>query len=111
MTTHDWFDPPWEQTSIILVDARTVLQAQRQIASCEMCVPDTAVIPFDCLIDGVTGCDPRLTDYVMIEPARCSRCSGPVTEKTLVKPAEWRFKRRIVPDFLELLADLFACPF
>ena len=111
MTTHEWFDPPLEKTNIILVDAGILRRAQRQIASCEVCVPDTAEIPFDCLIDGVTGCDPGVTEYVMIEPARCSRCAGVVTEKTLVKPTERQYNRRFSPEIMERLAALFACPF
>jgi hypothetical protein len=43
------------------------------IAGCEAC-SDDAEIPFDNILDRVTGCDPSVTDYLLEVPARCLRC-------------------------------------
>jgi hypothetical protein len=82
----DFFDPPWEQTNIVLADAATLRNAELQILSCEKCDPEAAEIPFDNVLDRITGNDPDITDYVLAEPAECPRCKQDVTEKTLV---EW----------------------
>ena len=41
----DFFDPPWEQTNIVLVDSETIANAQAMILSCERCNPAEAEIP------------------------------------------------------------------
>ena len=56
----------------------TLRLAERNIASCEVCTPDLAEIPFDYVLDIVTGSDPEETDYVMPEPAHCPNCNSPV---------------------------------
>jgi hypothetical protein len=61
-------------------------KAIKFVKSCEQCNPADAEIPFDHLLDRVTGSDPSVTDYILAEPARCPRCKGAVMEKTLV---EW----------------------
>jgi hypothetical protein len=81
----DFFDPPPEQLEVVLVDERTIRRAQRQILSCEACSPD-AEIPFDWMLDRLTGRLGSNTDYVLEVPAKCPRCASPVTEKTLVEP-------------------------
>jgi hypothetical protein len=48
---------------------------------------------------------------ILLVEDEMNRCAGAVTEKTLVKPAEWHYNRRFSPDLVELLAALFACPF
>jgi hypothetical protein len=53
------------------------------VVACECCATG-AGISFDYVLDAVTGCDPGITEYVMSHPAKCPRCSGEVTEKTLV---------------------------
>jgi hypothetical protein len=45
------------------------------IASCEACSGD-AEIPFDNILDRLTGSDPSVSDYVLEVPARCLQC-GP----------------------------------
>ena len=40
-----------------------------------------AEIPFDWLLDDVTGFSGSEVDYVLSEAARCPRCLGEVTEK------------------------------
>jgi hypothetical protein len=44
-----------------------------------------AELPFDSALDLVTGRDPAGTDYIFSEPAKCPRCRGDVTEKTLIE--------------------------
>jgi hypothetical protein len=55
------------------------------IAGCENCGED-AEIPFDNILDRLTGSDPSVTDYVLEVPARCLQCGAEISEKTLV---EW----------------------
>lgn len=83
--TRDFFDPPWEETDIVIVDRITLDKARRQLAGCEAC-SDDAEIPFDWLLDRITGKDPTKTDYVLETPIRCPFCGREIGEKTLV---EW----------------------
>jgi len=76
-TAEDGF-PLWRKTTPVSVDVTTLRFAEQQIESCESCEPDEAQIPFDYLLDELTGCDPEVTDYVLPEPARCPRCSAEV---------------------------------
>jgi len=55
--------------------------------SCEHCNPGGAEIPFDNILDRVTGSDPSVTDYVLEQAAKCLHCRREVLEKTLVEPA------------------------
>jgi hypothetical protein len=57
----DFFDPSPEQQNIVLIDSPTLQKAQRMIAACEACSED-AEIPFDNILDCVTGSDPSVTD-------------------------------------------------
>ena len=50
------------------------------IAGCEAC-SETAEIPFDNILDRVTGSDPSVTDYIFEEPAKCPRCRHDILEK------------------------------
>jgi hypothetical protein len=85
--TRDFFDPTPEEQVVILVDASILRKAERLIESCEHCNEDDAQIPFDNILDRVTGSDPSVTDYILAEPAKCPRCRRLVFEKTLVEPA------------------------
>lgn len=84
MSKRERFDPLWEETNIVLVDDGAIRKAERHISSCEACKRDEAQIPFDHVLDRVTGSDPLVTDYVLSRPAQCPRCKGGVGEKTLV---------------------------
>ena len=57
------------------------------IAGCEACSED-AELPFENILDRLTGSDPSVTDYALEVPARCLECGAAITEKTLVEPAE-----------------------
>ncbi len=71
--------------TILALSRATLLRAQSQILGCEACSPD-AEIPFDWILDDVTGRDGSEVDYVLSEPGKCPKCFGEVTEKTLVEP-------------------------
>jgi len=59
----DFFDPIPEQQVVVLVRSATLRQAERLIESCEHCNEEGAQIPFDNILDRVTGSDPSVTDY------------------------------------------------
>jgi hypothetical protein len=83
----DFCDPTPEQQNVVLVDAATLRKAERLIESCQHCNEEDAQIPFDNVLDRVTGSDPSVTDYILEEPANCPNCRREVLEKTLVEPA------------------------
>jgi hypothetical protein len=78
--TRDFFDPTPEQQKVILIDAGTLQTAQRMIVGCEACCED-AEIPFENILDRLTGSDPSVTDYVLEAPARCLQCGAGITER------------------------------
>jgi len=82
----EFFDPLPEQQNVVLVGAATVRKAERLIIGCEACSPDYAEIPFDNVLDQVTGHDPTVTDYIIVEvKAKCGNCKREINEKTLVE--------------------------
>jgi len=82
----DFFDATPEQQNVILIDGATSRKAERLIESCETCNPEDAQIPFDNVLDRVTGSDPKVTDYILETPAKCPNCQRETLEKTLVEP-------------------------
>jgi hypothetical protein len=48
----------------------TLHKAEKLIESCEHCNPNGAEIPFDNILDRVTGSDPSVTEYILAAPAR-----------------------------------------
>ena len=80
---HELFSPRIEDIDVVLVEEALLLEAQEYLSACEHCV-ENAALPFDYLLDAVTGCDPTITDYVMCRPAKCPACFRQITEKTLV---------------------------
>ena len=83
--SNDFFDPPPELQNIVLIGAVTLHQAMQHVVSCENCSP-AAKIPFDWILDRVTGRSGDVTDYILSEPGKCPSCRQGVTEKTLVEP-------------------------
>ena len=67
----DFFDPTPEQQNVVLINAATLREAERLIESCEHCNPDGADIPFDNILDSITGSDLSVTDYILESPAKC----------------------------------------
>jgi hypothetical protein len=53
--TDDFFDPTPEEQNVVLVNSATLRQAEELIEFCEYCNPDGAEIPFDMILDRVTG--------------------------------------------------------
>jgi hypothetical protein len=83
----DFFDPTPEQQIVVLIGAATLRKAERLIESCEHCNAEDAQIPFDNVLDRVSGSDPSVTDYILERPAKCPSCRRVVLEKTLIEPA------------------------
>ena len=79
----EFFDPTPEQQNVVLVGAAVLHEAERLIEFCEGCNPEGAEIPFDNILDRVTGSDPSVTDYVLEQPAKCPNCKREILEKTL----------------------------
>jgi len=84
--TREFFDPTPEDQIVVLIDNSTLCKAQQLIESCERCNPEGAEIPFDNVLDRVTGSDPSVTDYILETPAKCPNCRRVILEKTLVEP-------------------------
>jgi len=80
-----YFDVRDEGQDVVFIDEPTLLQAQDFICGCEHC-SDRAEIPFDQLLDAITGSDPATTEYVICHAAKCGLCRHDVMEKTLVVP-------------------------
>jgi hypothetical protein len=59
----------------------------RFVPSLDQVLSEVAEIPFDNILDRVTGSDPSVTDYVLESPAKCPNCRREILEKTLVEPA------------------------
>jgi hypothetical protein len=68
-----------------LVEATDLRKAEKLILGCEACSPEDAELPFDNVLDRVTGNDPAVTDYIFEKPAKCPRCMQEIREKTLVE--------------------------
>ena len=81
----DIFDPSPEEQIIVLVERSTIRKAERLIEGCEHCNPE-AEIPFDWILDRITGADPGVTDYLLESPAGCPSCHRDILERTLVEP-------------------------
>ncbi len=76
----------WDRLNVVLVPVEIIWKTQRFIRSCEGCNPRYADGSFDVVLDRMTGNDPGTTDYLLEEPALCSRCRRDITEKTRI---EW----------------------
>ena len=71
------------EIEVAFIDEPLVFGAEECVTSCESC-SEGAVIPFDYVLDALTGSDPRFTEYLMSRVAQCPRCSGEINEKTRV---------------------------
>jgi hypothetical protein len=72
-----------QEIDVAFVDEPFVLSAEDFVSGCQRC-DETALIPFDYVLDAIIGCDPRLTEYLMYRLGRCPRCCAEINEKTLV---------------------------
>ena len=82
----NFFDPSPQQQNVVLLDEATLRKAAKLITSCERCNPD-AEIPFDWILDRVTGSNRIVTDYILECPAKCPSCQREMLEKTLWNPS------------------------
>jgi hypothetical protein len=82
----DLFDPKPEDQIIVLIEEDDLRQAERLIESCEHCNPAGAEIPFDNILDRITGSDPSATDYILEAPAKCPNRKREILEKTQIEP-------------------------
>jgi hypothetical protein len=83
----EFFDLSPEEQKIVFVPVATLRKAEWFIESCEHCNPEAAQIPFDYILERVTGYDPMATDYLLETPAGCPHCRREINEKTLIEPA------------------------
>jgi hypothetical protein len=79
-------------------------KAEKLIIGCEGCAPDDAELPFDNVLDRVTGNDPSITDYIFMEAmAKCPFCRRETNEKSLVELERRYFIAIAVVAFLLFL--------
>jgi hypothetical protein len=88
--------PPWRTTLkaairpfsliVVLIKAAALRKAEALIKVSEHCNEQGAEIPFAVILDRVTGSNPKVTDYVLEQPAKCPNCRREVLEKTLIEP-------------------------
>jgi len=71
------------EIDIAFIDDPLVVGAECYVSGCYNC-DQRASLPFDYVLDALTGCDPRLTEYLMCRLAQCPRCHSKINEKTLV---------------------------
>jgi hypothetical protein len=68
--------PEWMKATTVVIDGSAIKTAECQIESCDSCAPELAEIPFDSLIDSITGNDAESTDYVLSEASLCPACGA-----------------------------------
>jgi hypothetical protein len=78
-------EQPPEDQKVVLVEEETLRRAEQMVLSCEGCSSE-ADVPFSEILDGLTGSDATVTDYILQKPASCPRCFRAITEKTFVEP-------------------------
>ena len=67
----DFFDPTPDEQVVVLVQSATLRQEEG------------AQIPFDNILDRVTGSDPSVTDYILEEPAKCPNCRHEILKQPI----------------------------
>jgi len=68
---------------IVAIGKETLIQAESHVSGCEACDPAAAHL-FIAALDEITERHDRLTEYILVQPAVCARCGGPITENTVV---------------------------
>jgi hypothetical protein len=82
----DFFDATEGQV-VKLIDDVAIREAEYLISGCEACSEDAWLL-FDDVLDAVTGENPNVNDYIMLNEASCPRCRHKIYERSLVKPRE-----------------------
>jgi hypothetical protein len=72
-----------DASNVVFIDEPILRNAETFVACCEYCT-DALEIPFNQLLGALTGCDPKVTEYVICQPAYCPRCRHEITEKTFI---------------------------
>src|SRR5262245_48830267 len=86
----DFFDPQPDEIDIVLVDERTANEAALLFVDCcEACCPEDAEVPFDWVLDYLTGRRGSNTDYILAAPPKCPNCRRDIRENTLVRASRW----------------------
>src|SRR5262245_10020802 len=85
----DFFDPTPEQQNVVLINASTLREAERLIESCEGCNPEGAEIPFDNILDRVTGSNPSVTDYILEAPAKAPIAAARFWKRRSLSRSSW----------------------
>jgi hypothetical protein len=83
----DLFDPSPEEQVVVFVRRSTIYKAERLIEGCQYCNPERAEVPFDHILERITGSGSSVADYLLERPAKCPFCQEQITEKTLVEPS------------------------
>ena len=83
----DCFDHTPDEQIVVLIETATLSQADQMIEPCEYCNPVGAEIPFDLMLDRITGADSSVTDYILEQPSKCPNCRHDIFEKTLIEPS------------------------
>ena len=65
---------PLDLHAFILKSARLAIVETAPRQSCEHCNAEAAEIPFDNVLDRVTGSDPSVTNYVLEQPPTLDAC-------------------------------------
>jgi hypothetical protein len=73
---------------LVTVDGNMIRRAERLIDGCEHCHGEDADVPFNWILDKITGRSGATTAYILPESARCPTCKHEITEKTLVEARE-----------------------
>ena len=71
------------EVNIAFINDPLIVGAESYLLGCHKC-DQRSSLPFDYILDALTGCDPRFTEYLMYRLAQCPRCHGAINEKTLV---------------------------
>ena len=83
----EFVDPVPEKQIVLRINSASVRKAESLIKSCEFCNSEAAQLAFVTVLDGLTGSDPTVTDYVLDVPAKCPHCGRDILENTLVEAA------------------------
>ena len=78
---------------IVSVDSAEIRAAEKQIESCEDCQPENAEVPFDWILDRVTGHSGSTTDYIL-EAAASARTANERSSRR-----RWLNRSRTLPPF------------
>ena len=71
-----------QEIHVAFIEEPFILSAEDFLSGCHSC-DESAIIPFEYVLDSMTGCDP-LSEFLMYRLGKCPRCFGEINEKTLV---------------------------